>query len=308
MPCIDFLGSGWYSRTLFRTNHHRQPRHHQAPGYLQAQSPQVVQLEGHDVNTFLSCIDPFLTTLQGSKSQLPQTIQSAGRDKFAPLVSPLAPFSIASWDTALLAVDRFSVSQQSGHYAFPDPGLLVTPTTDERKAKLIEMWLRIREAWSVRIRHGELLSMSGQHWRDCLSTDFNNLLGKSDSKATKRRQKILETLTPRLLSDPGVKPRSTAGEPYFWQGHSYLPGVLPEVNVVRQILWELYELNFIYEFISLDRRACENLDLTDNEQLLEREYLISKCFAVDAFKSVPLPNRNCGLAADNLLERLPYLR
>jgi hypothetical protein len=150
--------------------------------------------------------------------------------------------------------------------------------------------------------------MSSQQWRDLLSTDLSSLSGTSDSKAMKRRQQIHNILMPRLSLDPGVKPRNTVGEPVVWQDRSYLPSVLPAENVVRQILWELYELNFTYEFISLDRRACDNLDLMDSDQLLKRETLISKCFVQRTFKSVPLPNHNYGLAADEPRERLPYLQ
>lgn len=150
--------------------------------------------------------------------------------------------------------------------------------------------------------------MSSQQWCDLLSTDLSSFSGTSDSKAIKRRQQIHNILMPRLSLDPGVKPRNTVGEPVVWQDRSYLPSVLPAENVVRQILWELYELNFTYKFISLDRRACNNLDLMDSDQLLKREALISKCFVQRTFKSVPLPNHNYGLAADELRERLPYLQ
>jgi hypothetical protein len=149
--------------------------------------------------------------------------------------------------------------------------------------------------------------MSSQEWRDLLSTDLNDLSKMGDTKASNRRQKLHDKFTP-TSSDPGVRLRSTVGEPLIWQGCGYPPGVLPARNVVCQILWELYELNFTFEFVSLDRRACENLDTTDNERLLERESSISKCFVIDTFKSAPLPDRNCGLAADNPSDRLPYLR
>lgn len=255
------------------------------------------------------CVGPVLTTsFLASRPQSLRPNQSAGRDKFSPLDSPLAPFSMHAWAAALQAVDRHFVSHPSTNYAFPDPGLFVSPTTDQKKARFIETWVRVRAAWIVRIVH-EGLSMSSQDWRDLLSTDLNDLpeAGNSDTKAAKRRLKIRDKFTP-TSSDPGVMFRSTVGEPFVWQYRSYLPGVLPATNVVRQILWELYELNFTYEFIALDRRACKNLDLMDNERLLERESLISKCFVIDTFKSAPLPNHNCGLAADDLRDRLPYLR
>ena len=51
--------------------------------------------------------------------------------------------------------------------------------------------------------------------------------------------------------------------PIVWQGREYPVGELPPENVIREILWELYELNFIHELQSLDRRACDNLDLSN---------------------------------------------
>jgi len=101
-------------------------------------------------------------------------------------------------------------------------------------------------------------------------------------------------------------PRCKVGE-FVWQGKSYRPGDLPSENVVRQILWELYELNFAQEFLSLDRRACSNLDLTDKEALYERQSLITKCFASRALNYAPLPNTNRGLAAETIRHRLLYL-
>jgi hypothetical protein len=226
------------------------------------------------------------------------------------LDSPLAPSSIPAWSAALQAVDRsllLEAPKTFGHYAFPDPGLFVGLAGDEKKAKFVETWLRIREAWIVRVAHGSL-AMSGQQWRDILSTDFSTLLGPSDTKAMNRRKRVHDILMPRSSSDAEVKVRITAGEPFFWQGCGYLPGALPSEDVIRQVLWELYELNFTHELLSLDRHACENLDLMDSEQLLERQSLIAKCFVVDTFQSIPLPNHNGGLAADTLRERLPYLR
>jgi hypothetical protein len=149
--------------------------------------------------------------------------------------------------------------------------------------------------------------MSGQSWRDFLATDFSSFSDKGDTKAARRRERVLDILTPKFLSDPEVKVRSNAGEPFVWQGVSYPPGVLPPDHVVQQILWELYELNFTHEFLSLDRRSCLSLDLSDGSKLFERQALISGCFAVGAFKYIPLPDRNRGLAADSIRDRLPHL-
>jgi hypothetical protein len=214
---------------------------------------------------------------------------------------------IPAWGAALQAVDRSLTSQRYGHYTFPDPGLFVSPVSNEKKAKFLETWVRARETWILRVSHEGSLAMSGQNWRDFLATDLSSFSETKDTQAAKRRKQVLNIITPKSLSDPEMKTRSNVGEPLAWQGLHYQPGVLPGENVVRQILWELYELNFTVEFLSLDRRACVGLDLSDDSKLFERQALISRCFAVDAFKHICLPDHNQGLAADRLRDRLPYL-
>lgn len=194
-----------------------------------------------------------------------------------------------------------------GHYVFPDPGLLVTPASDEKKAKFLEAWLRAREALLIRATNEASIAMSGQSWRDFLATDLSTTSEKKDTKAAQRRKKILDMLTPRSGLFPDVKTRSTTGEPITWQGKKYVPGVLPADHIIREILWELYQLNFYYELLSLDRRACTDLTTSDNLQLVQRQALISECFPVDPFMTTSLPTRNCGLAGHNVEERLPFI-
>jgi hypothetical protein len=88
-------------------------------------------------------------------------------------------------------------SKHLGHYVFPDPGLLVTPATDEKKAKFIEAWLRAREALLICVTTEASVAMSGQNWRDFLATDLSTTSEKKDTKAAKCRQQILDMLMPR---------------------------------------------------------------------------------------------------------------
>jgi hypothetical protein len=175
------------------------------------------------------------------------------------LTGSFSPFTIPAWSAALQAVDRSpsclveisKASKHFGHYVFPDPGLLVTPAANEKKAKFIEAWLRAREALLMRVMNEASVAMSGQNWRDFLATDLSTTSEK-DTKAAKCRQQILDKLMPRSDLFP-VKTRSTTGEPMFWQGRKYIPTVLPADQIIREILWELYQLNFYYELLSLDR-------------------------------------------------------
>ncbi len=101
--------------------------------------------------------------------------------------------------------------------------------------------------------------------------------------------------------------RNSSTDPRVWQDKEYPPGVLPPEGVVREILWELYELNFIRELVSLDRRACAELDLSDTVQLLDRQTKISRCFPIESSQHVSIPSRNRGLAAENLSERFHFI-
>ncbi len=146
--------------------------------------------------------------------------------------------------------------------------------------------------------------MNAQHWRDFLNIDLSSSseVIDTDTRSAKRRRHTQDLLKAKLSMVPGC----VVGE-FVWQGCSYRPGDLPPENVVRQILWELYELNFAQEFLSLDRHACTDLDLTDKDALYERQSLITKCFASRVLNYAPLPNTNCGLAGETIGDRLPYL-
>jgi len=158
----------------------------------------------------------------------------------------------------------------------------------------------------MRLQTEPSLAMSSQHWRTFLSMDLS-VPDKGTTKAAKRRQEVLEMLVPKSSIYPEVQTRSTAKQPLVWQGKEYPLGVLPPEDVVRQILWELYELNFIHELQSLDRRACADLDLSDTAKLIERQMKISRCFPINSFRHVMIPSENCGLAADDLGDRFRFV-
>jgi hypothetical protein len=241
----------------------------------------------------------------------PQTTQTGDRNKFSPLDSTYAPYPIPAWSAALQAVDQSpsnlveaSKSTQSyGHYAFPDPGLFIHPTT---AAKYIQSWLRVRDAWFMRVAKEPSLALSNQSWRTFMSID-NAVRGKGETKASLRRQEVLDIILPSSDMYPGVERRSDLMGPIIWRGTEYPSGALPPEKVVREILWELYEVNFIHELQSLDRRACRDLDLSDDAQLLDRQTVISQCFHRSSFRHVSIPSENLGLADDSFDNRFRFI-
>jgi hypothetical protein len=194
--------------------------------------------------------------------------------------------------------------QSYGHYAFPDPGLFIHPTS---AAKYIESWLRVRDAWLMRVAKEPSLALSNQSWRTFLAMGNTAVSGKGDTKAARLRQETLNIILPNTEMYPGVERRGGLIGPIVWQGREYPPGVLPPDNIVREVLWELYELNFIHELQSLDRRACQNLDLSNADQLFDRQIEISQCFHTSSFRHVSIPSENIGLAHDDFDNRFRFV-
>jgi hypothetical protein len=242
-----------------------------------------------------------------------QTTQTGDRNKFSPLDSPYAPYPIPAWSAALQAVDQSPSNliessktvQSYGHYVFPDPGLFIHPAS---AAKYIESWLRVRDAWLMRVAKESSLALSNQSWRTFLAMG-STASEKGDTKAARRRQETLDIILPNTDMYPGVELERRGGlrGPIVWHGREYPPGVLPPENIVREILWELYELNFIHELQSLDRRACQNLDLQNAVQLFDRQTEISQCFHTSSFRHVSIPSENIGLANDDFDNRFGFV-
>jgi hypothetical protein len=158
----------------------------------------------------------------------------------------------------------------------------------------------------MRVAKEPSLAMSNQNWRTFLSTDIN-APEKGETKAARRRQESLALLLPNSTMYPEVKTRSGLMGPVVWRGKEYPSGVLPPENVVREVLWELYEVNFIHELQSLDRRACANLDFSSADQLFDRQVEISQCFHTSSFRHVPIPSENLGLADDDFDKRFRFI-
>ena len=201
--------------------------------------------------------------------------------------SPYAPYLIPAWSAALQAVDQSpshlveasKTMQKSGHYVFPDPSLFIHAAT---VGKYIESWLRVHDAWFMHVAKESSLALSNQSWHTFLSND-NTVSRKGETKAAHRLQEVLDILLPNPDIYPGVEKQSGLMGPIVWQGREYPSGVLPPENVVQEILWELYKVNFIHELQSLDRRTCHNLDLSNATQLFDRQIEVSQCFHTSSF-------------------------
>ncbi|KAJ6624651.1 hypothetical protein B0H10DRAFT_1942958 [Mycena sp. CBHHK59/15] len=201
------------------------------------------------------------------------------RDKFLPFDRPEMPTTITPWATALAAIDRSRPPScgidKPQLYVMPEPALLASPEEEPRRRMLYHHYRLLRDALMFRLadrsqRHPLLTT---QQWRDILQGKVNKQ-GMDGARAQARSASLEDLLRP-AFSACGIQTLTEFPVP---------PEAVPPMNVhsTKELLWELAEINFRYEFLALDARASglERSDLCRSQR---------------------------GLAARESMDRLPYL-
>ncbi|KAJ6619653.1 hypothetical protein B0H10DRAFT_1946699 [Mycena sp. CBHHK59/15] len=213
------------------------------------------------------------------------------RDKFQILDVAEMPPSIAAWADALSQVDKsvspFTIDPADRRYVFPEPALLVN-TTPDRQRKFLHHWTLLRDGFTYMLsqrEHSQLLS--AQEWRDVLEGHMTKR-GHPDSK-TYRRSKQLEDR---------IRPALQACNITNVEGFPVPPESLPEFSLAhaREIVWQVAEINFRFEFCALDRRASMKDRLED----------VKACFAGRMLIGAPLEMSKRGFAAEKIEQRHRY--
>ena len=118
-----------------------------------------------------------------------------------------------------------------GHYAFPDPGLLVNHTSDKLIAQHIASWLRVCDAWILQLGNESSLTLSSQNWRTLLTMDLGVKV-EGTTKTANRRREVLRILLPKPGASPELKIQSTLKDTCVWQGKEFPFNALPPEDVV----------------------------------------------------------------------------
>jgi len=91
----------------------------------------------------------------------------------------------------------------------------------------------------------------------------------------------------------------------YWRDKELALDKLPRISVFQEILWELYELNFCLELVSLDQHANRDPVKVDLEICVQE---ILRCFSnTSGVSVVTIPYANTGLIANDWRERLPFV-
>lgn len=199
-----------------------------------------------------------LTTLPGR--------QAGGRNKWEELrVEEMSlPFDI--WEIAVKRIDKDPSRVKKGladtGYRVPEPAIIISGQTSERRQLFLTNWLTIRPLWISRLEHNPPAQFpSPQLWRDIL----NSLPSKVELQTAPESGQGNKTAKSRKLAALGILGEDVASltqisssgpsQRVEWRGKCIPIDSLsnPPPRLVRAILWEVYEIGFRYELCALDK-------------------------------------------------------
>jgi len=92
---------------------------------------------------------------------------------------------------------------------------------------------------------------------------------------------------------------------FIWRDKELALDKLPRISVFQEIVWELYELNFHLELVSLDQ--CANRDPVKVDLEIHVQEIL-RCFPnMSGVSVVTILYANTGLITNDWRERLPFI-
>ncbi len=243
--------------------------------------------------------------------------QSEGpRTKFKDPSCPFFPPVIPVWKQALINVDistetfSFEELASDSGYVVPEPASLVFRKVTAKTGVMFRSWLMIRELCLARLSAPQyrVRPMFGKVWTMILTAKLAIETARDSIKAAEKRKELADTL--KLMMGNTVGQDTGTGfvadmminiERASWHGIAY--DALND-NHLEQILWELHEINFRFEFQALDRRARVN---TPFETLPDGDIALMGCFPEMSFAVPGVHTANHGIASLSNRERAHYL-
>ncbi|KAJ7257408.1 hypothetical protein C8J57DRAFT_1516867 [Mycena rebaudengoi] len=217
------------------------------------------------------------------------------RDKFAYLAMDGMPPSIGAWAAALANVNQsvvpFTSDPADKRYVLPEPALFINSTPDWRR-KFLHHWNLLSDLFIYTLSqqgHAELLS--GQEWRDVLEGLIAKR-GEAGSRTNRRSAGIEKRIQCLNTLQPEGPRADLADLPVPLES-------LPEFSLeqTQEIVWQVAESSFRFEFCSLDRHASK-MDRLDG---------VKACFAGGMLLGVPLEIGKRGWAAPAIEEGHRYV-
>lgn len=275
-------------------------------------------------------IDVDIAAGHGAGKALPRPMPSVqgqplsrNRNKFLPVLSPLMPPYCPEWLAALRAVDRFSpthtIPKRRTGLMYPDPAYFASVTPLNRSFAL-PAWLSIRAT-----RCGQMLYPSRAEMRVLPTSVWRYFF--FINRQEPGGPGTLDTSVPSLTDEPHTAiaaaramfgPEAVASmnrniREVFWRGQAYtvVDGAIQNISTeaVREIIWEVAELNWRYELLALDKLAAPQMWLDDDAagQRITDLLLVFSPSSSFVLTHAPFPTEESSIVATTRAARMPAL-
>ncbi|SJL14437.1 uncharacterized protein ARMOST_17894 [Armillaria ostoyae] len=248
----------------------------------------------------------FLPYNQSSRSRKGH-LKPEKSNKFLLVTHELLPEISTPWKDALLTVDadKTRIEVPAAPFAFPRPDLFVTISDSAKRMSTLGTWLRLRPGHlAMQTPSYTPAKLSHQMWRTILTYDWVGKSGVEDrvrGKETNRRE-LAANFMAGCIDEMSVQQEGCTE--VVWQGKSMSD--LKEEDV-HEILWELSELAFRMEFLSLDK----HLRVVDTDSAARKhERHLGHCFPrgrYDQCWMVGLGDAHRGISDSSWLRQAPYI-
>lgn len=173
--------------------------------------------------------------------------------------------------------------------------MLLSGESADRQARYVTNWLRAREAWYAILRMPNCREkLPTNMWRTYLNDGPKAQADPTSNKSGQARLKVMgffeDVFKKSNLRDQEVS--------LMWFGQTV---VEPSSQLCREVVWELYEIGFRTELVSLD----DYFPHQDREQHIQKRWeWLSQIFPGHSALHIPrLPTKDTGLASIDVLER-----
>lgn len=254
---------------------------------------------------------------RSNKITATQRSSLSGSVQLKPVTSLHFPAILPSW---LRAIDAINVKQfptelpSDRGYAFVNPSVFFDAPKQTTKPAMIYRWLQLRTVMLFRVGPAVPINLTGpvssRVWRRALQLEpstFDSIRqDRSGSRSATEKQESLAFLESTIQA-AGYGVAGLLQQPATWRGNVYeSPAALDDV-LMKEVIFEVSELNFRHELLALDRRLCTRSDpdsFDRHEQILD--CLIPSPLA-RAFLVVEHHQSSRGLAHSDIRERVPQL-
>ncbi|EEB94373.1 hypothetical protein MPER_06825, partial [Moniliophthora perniciosa FA553] len=172
------------------------------------------------------------------------------------------PPALYQWKKAALAAgEGYNHNDYTpAGYALPDPNIIAATNNPVTRAAFFTALLKLRPLLLYRLSSPKFKPLSVNQWRVVLGIEVH---GQNEKKPAFQRRQELQTLLQECIDEGGMKGLVDLSRldsaPMVWRG-----GVVPTFSeeppkMAQEILWDLAEVNFHWELLSLDHIHYQGL-------------------------------------------------